>query len=1313
LSLRLLGSFEVTLDGEPITEFGSDKARALLALLSIESARPFRRSELAGMFWPDLPEKRAAHALSQTLYRLRTALRETKRPASSTHPPFLLFKRQEIQFNSQSDHELDIALFTELRQQSRQHHHPMGQSCAVCIRWLHQAAELYQDDLLKGLFPRNCIDFEEWQRVQRENLHRQAVEILARIITYHEGRGELELVQRFSEQLVAIEAWHEQGYLALMRALVGSGQTAAALEKYAYYRRTLAEQFDLEPSKEAQALYQQIKSGQFQRALDGEPATGATLAGDIPQLDRGDRRHVSTLICGPWKLPGDADPEEYYEHFARCSERCPAIFEHYGGHRLQRQGTSCVVHFGYPVAHEDAARRAILAGLELAKVSEEYDTVHAIGIHSGDMVSVSGNLIGPVPDVAQACQHLAPTKGVWITVDTERLIHRWFDCQAVGSKSLSGRAAPVDVFRVLRANEASNHLDRLTQTRGLTSFVGREPELKRLFSFADLIRSGNGQVLLISGEPGIGKSRLLREFRARWEERYAIEAWTWLESRCSPDAQNSSLDPIIALLGQVLGIEDDDDPDVKRAKLNRTLERCDLAHSAARWFLSLMLGLPTDAPTPRTITADQRERMREIFIALLKNHSVRQPLIVTIEDLHWSDSSTVEWLGRSLDELAAVPCLLLLTHRPTFAPPLPQRENLHSIALGPLDADQAAALASSVMGEVALPEEVRQHIVQRSDGIPLFVEELAAAILSQRNSGGHENLLASQLPMTLRDLLLAHLDHVGSAKKTAQWAALLGREFSDTILSAVVPYDEQYLRDDLRRLSEADLVHIRGRSNRLNYAFKHALIRDAAYASMLHRDRQDRHRRIAETLESRFPQIVEEQPETLAHHFFNSGLQARAVEFWLRAGERATAQGLPMEAKNFFNLAIENAAPGDNERHWKALRGREKALDALGEREAQAADLNVLMELAEEFNDDRRRALIYLRQTGLATKLGDFRTAISLADATITSAGRAGDQEMELKALAQKVQAFTILRELSEVEEAVEKMLAQVDRVADDSVRSLALSVAAHYFVELGEFRRSAKLQADSIEAAGRAGDHSLEIGARANLGLVYSSLGLYEQARSMLETGLAQAEAFGSRRLQANIRMHLGHVLWQKDDPESAQEVLEQALHELKAVGDTYGEAACSGYMGGVLEDTGNLTGAAQCIALARETFTELGMQQDRIETLAMEARVALKRGLRDEARQSALEVWNYLRDRGTEGLGAPSSDFVCLADVLDTIELPGVALHEVIIAGYRDLMRQAAEIRDTAWRQSFLENVADNHEILERWKRIEETSDPGSSSS
>lgn len=1308
LSISLLGGFEVTLNGKPVTAFGTNKVRGLLAFLAVNSARPCLRTELASMLWPDLPEKKAAHNLSQTLLRLRRTLLEDPAFAHS----FLLITSQDIQFNPRSNFQLDIIRFRELIEARRRHTHPNAETCPICMEWLRQAMNLYRGNVLAGFFLRDSVTFEEWRLVLQETLHGQAMEALARLAVYHEQLGEYKQAGDYARRQVILDSWHEPAHLQLMRMLALEGQPAAALKAYQAYRRAMVKELGIEPSVEATLLYKKIRSGEFQKSETSPVESQKAEAVWVSQ--EGERRQITALICGRTDAVIPDDPEDIHEQSTLCARHCEHVLSRFGGYRAMRQGINCLVYFGYPQAYEDAARRAVYAGLAMAATQKDSNPV-SVGIHTGIILVHEQNgsvrqprdLIGNVPDLARKSQRQAEPGTVLVTADTERLVRNWFDCRALESHTSAESAHPIKLFQVYRESK-----DR---SRYQTDFVGRKSEVAQLLMCQHVSQQNHGQIIQLTGEPGIGKSRLVWEFRHKLfadlpqateaEKRSSpgIQAQQilWLEDHCLPHLQNTHLHPLINLLKQLLGFEPGDSPEAQKNKLTDTLTRFELAGPATVWLLSLLLGLPTDTSTPQTITPEQHERMREVFVSLLQKQAVRQPLVLVIEDLHWSDPTTVEWLGRSFDALADIPCLILLTFRPVFKPSWLPRTNTLSLNLGRLTPAQSEQMVSYLVKEGVLSEEICRRIADQADGIPLFVEELTKTTLEETETVGYLNG-RPKIPATLRDSLMARLDHLGTAKETAQWAAVMGREFSYSVLYTATGLDEPRLQRDLARLVEAELIFSHGQTSRPQYEFSHALFKETAYATLPKRIRYRYHQKIAETLETHFPRMVETMPEILAQHYTRAGSAIQAADYWLLAGERAIAQGATTEARIFFDNALKLIDRADHDRCWRALCGRETVLDMQGDRAAQEADLTALLNLAETVDDNTRRAKVYLRQTAFSGMQGDYRATISLADAACTAARRAGNLTLALNALAYKAQSLVFFGEMNTAQEVVEEALAQISAIADNGIKAQVLTVAAHYYLEAGDLVRSVQLQSESVEAARQAGKHNLELTINANLGLIYAQLGLFTQARTTLESGLARAEALGDRRLYASTVRHLGYVCWSTGHSELAQQLEEQALTELAAIGDAYGEAACRAYLGYIFEDTGDLAQAAHYLALACTGFVDIGMYPDRFEAQAVAARVALAQGHIEEAEQSAREVWAYLGKHGTEGMELPSFAFVCIADVFSAVGQVELS-RQVIETGYGELIQSADKISNAKWRRSFLENVAGNKAITEQWGKSE----------
>ncbi|NTV64217.1 MAG: hypothetical protein HGA65_11865, partial [Oscillochloris sp.] len=586
---------------------------------------------------------------------------------------------------------------------------------------------------------------------------------------------------------------------------------------------------------------------------------------------------------------------------------------------------------------------------------------------------------------------------------------------------------------------------------------------------------------------------------------------------------------------------------------------------------------------------------------------------------------------------------------------------------------------------------------------PLFVEELTKALRE-----GAMQLPIRAIPTTLHDSLLVRMERVGPARETLGWAAALGREFTYAILSAVVPYGESRLQSDLAVLIEAELIVPRYTGRDTGYAFKHALVQEAAHATLLRRTRQTYHRRIAEGYATCFPQIAEAQPELLAQHYAEAGVTTEATDHWLRAGGRAIAQGATQEARVFFAHAMQLIGTNDHARRWQALIGQEQVFSTCGERAAQQVALGELRNLAEALDDDARRAYVYLRQTRFAGSSGDYQGVLALVDRASGLARRVGNLELELEALAYKAQTLAAFHDLEATRPVIEMALTHLDGLHNDLLRARILTAAAYYYLEADDFVRAVQFQRQGLEAAQRAADYQLMLKISANLGLLYTMIGCYPEARATLERAQEQAMYVGDPWMQAGTMRHMALVDWGCGDLVRAQALFEQALALLTEVGDAFGAATCHGYLGYMLAASGNPVQAAQHLAQARTAFATIGLEADRIEAQAAYARVILTLGQCDTARGLAVEVWEFLRAQGVGGLTEPSLVCLCVGAVFAALGDPDLPSAEPIALGYHNLIQRAAKISDPEWRQSFLEKVPLNRALVERWQEIRVASPP-----
>jgi class 3 adenylate cyclase/tetratricopeptide (TPR) repeat protein len=640
-----------------------------------------------------------------------------------------------------------------------------------------------------------------------------------------------------------------------------------------------------------------------------------------PRLSAGERRQLTVMFCdvvGSTALSTQLDPEELRAVIQAYREICATVIRRFEGHLAKYIGDGLLVYFGYPLAHEDDAQRAVRAGLsilaELPRLNARLQsTVGAhsraplqirIGIHTGLVVAGEMGvgdqpeplaIVGETPNLAARLQQEAQPNTVVISAATYHLIQGYFECADLGLREVKGASAPLQVYHVLDESGIQGRLE-VAARRGLTPLVGLEPEVRLLLECWEQVKEGQGQVVLLSGEAGIGKSRLVRVLR----ERIAGEAPVWLECRCSPYHQNSALYPIIDLVQRVLGFTRDDSPEEKLRKLEvGAVREPPLQPEAIPLFASLLsLPLPERYPPLNLTPQRQKQKTLEAMLTWLLAEAEWQPVAFIVEDLHWADPSTLEFLGLLIDQVPTARLLTILAFRPEFTPPWTLHSHFIHLTLQRLPRKQVEEIVEKIRGDKVLPAEVVQQIVAKTDGVPLFVEELTKMVVESGLSVGatHASPIPLGIPATLHDALMARLDRLRGAKEIAQLGATLGREFSYEMLHTVSPLDGAALQQGLRQLVEAELLYQRGLPPQATYLFKHALIQDAAYQSLLKSTRQQYHRQIARVLEGRFPETKETQPELLARHYTEAGLIAQAIPYWQKAGQRAVQRSVNVEA---------------------------------------------------------------------------------------------------------------------------------------------------------------------------------------------------------------------------------------------------------------------------------------------------------------------------------------------------------------------------------------------------------------------------------
>jgi predicted ATPase/class 3 adenylate cyclase len=681
----------------------------------------------------------------------------------------------------------------------------------------------------------------------------------------------------------------------------------------------------------------------------GASLNGATPATAVPEhkTPEAERRHLTVMFCdlvGSTSLAHQLDPEELREVVRQYQKVCAEAINRFEGNIAQYLGDGILAYFGYPRAHEDEARRAVRAGLEIldnmqqlnARLQREIGVNLAVrvGIHTG--LVVVGEMgtpqkreqlaLGKTPNLAARLQGLADPNTVVISAATHRLVQGFFSCQSLGPHKLKGIPLPLEVFQVLHEMEAQSRFEA-TLTQGLTPLIGKQKEVEMLLQHWQHTQKGRLHLTLLKGEAGIGKSRLLRAFKDRLGEAPHL----WLESQCLPYHQNSALYPIIDLLQRLLTFRREESCESKTAKLETLLAQYDFLVAEAMPLFSELLCVPLGECQvgPRLNPQRQKQKTLEAVLQLLLKMAQQQPVVFVMEDLHWADASTLELLDLLISQQPAAPLFALLITRPEFSPAWENRPEINRLSLNRLTPEQIEIMVGQITGGRTLPEPVLRQIVMKTDGVPLFIEELTKMVLESgllREVSDHYELSGPlpplAIPATLQDSLMARLDRLAPVKEIAQVGAAIGREFSYELIQAVTNLPEDTLQDGLAQLVDAELLYPKNLpANGTIYVFKHALIQDTAYESLLKSTRQQYHLRIAEMLKDRFTETILTQPELLAQHYTEAGIKETAVVYWEMAGRRAIEHSANVEAINHLNKGLEllRTFPENSQRHEREL----------------------------------------------------------------------------------------------------------------------------------------------------------------------------------------------------------------------------------------------------------------------------------------------------------------------------------------------------------------------------------------------------------
>ena len=910
--------------------------------------------------------------------------------------------------------------------------------------------------------------------------------------------------------------------------------------------------------------------------LAGAAPAAAVVAAEPKPQDAAERRQVTVMfsdLVGSTALSGRMDPEDLREVISAYQKCVAGTVQRFGGFVAKYMGDGVLVYFGYPQAHEDDAERAVRAGLELIeavgglKSSAPLQT--RIGIATG--LVVVGDLIGSgaaqeqavvgeTPNIAARLQGVAEPNTVVIAESTRKLLGNLFDLQDLSAQDLKGIGSPVRAWAVLRPASIESRFEAL-HASGLTELVGREEELELLLRRWLKAKAGEGQVVLLSGEAGIGKSRLT----AALLERLAAEPHTRLRYFCSPQHTDSALYPIVSQMERAAGLAHDDTPEARLDKLDAVLAQTSTRIEDVALFAE-MLSLPNDGRYPAIeLTPEQRrQRTLEALTEQLAGLASQNPVLMIFEDAHWTDPTSLEAFGRTVDRIKTLPVLLIVTFRPEFNAPWAGRSHVTSLALNRLGEREAAAIIARLVGNKELPTDVMAEIVERTDGIPLFVEEMTKAVLEAEGEGDARRIAgavpspALAVPASLHASLMARLDRLGPAKEVAQIGAAIGREFSHVLLSAVVNKPEADLNSALNHLISAGLAFRQGQPPHATYLFKHALVQDAAYGTLLREPRRALHARIAETLEGRFADIAETQPELLARHCTEAGLIEKAAGLWGKAGQRALARAALREGTEQLKRALDQIAtlPAT-----PALRGEQIKLEvAFANALALTGDL---VDGKEHY--DRALAIYDPAEHGPLTTRSGRDVGVTLLSFRSLCVWQLGypaasrnDAERAVKNARETGQATTLMYALfsavvnhircgnyAAAHTQVDELIALADERGAPYWKAFGTAARGWLFTETGKASDAVRAITSGITSLRSTGAILYEPWHLWYLAMAYAELGQPDDARRCIDDAIDKVERSKEKWCEAEVHRIAGEIALKSlaPDPERAEAYFNHAL--------------------------------------------------------------------------------------------------------------------------------------------------------------------------
>ncbi len=844
--------------------------------------------------------------------------------------------------------------------------------------------------------------------------------------------------------------------------------------------------------------------GQCGTALGGVTDTAPEAP---PQAEQeAERRHLTVMFCdlaGSTALSERFDPEDLKDVIAEFQKLCAREIETFGGYIARYMGDGILVYFGYPTAHENDPERSVRAGLNIVTGISALEPLPnlslqvRVGIATGSVVageiigegvSEEHAVLGVTPNLAARLQSLAPPDSVVISGATQRLCGGFFEFDDLGPQQFKGIAEPQQAWRVIGENVSASRFEAASR-QGLTPLVGRGEEIALLQNRWRQSVAGEGQVVILSGEAGVGKSRIVEGFR---QDMAGVDHGI-IYLVCSPFHANTALYPVIESLERLLGIEKDDDDGARAAKLDEFVGGLELDPAEFTPYIGGLLFAPIDErhAAPDSSPEERKRHLFEALLSLLAVQAGRRPFLMIAEDIHWIDPSTEEFLGALIDRIRDLKMLLLMASRPEYAVSWSGQPHVTTLALNRLGRADSAEIINRVTGGKALPSEVMEQIVLKTDGVPLFVEELTKTVLDSGlvvEADGQFKLdgplTALAIPESLRDSLMARLDRLSTVKEVAQLASVIGRAFDEDLLSAISSQPAEELRAALATLVEAEMIYQRSLPPAARYEFKHALVQEVAYESLLKSTRQTFHTRVAETLESQFSAKAAAEPEIMGHHFSEAGMAGRAIYYWREAAALALQSWASAEAVNHLHKALEfldgletDLEPAVDE--VQMLIDLVSALRILDRYDEALKYLDRAESAAEADDQIEQLSLIHYYRGNIYFPLGNIDGCLEQHQRARDLANRANSPEKEARALSGLGDAYYLRGQMITANKMFDECVSIIRAHGLSNIEPVNLSMRGHTALYMDRIEEGLKDVQEAAERAAEAGNRRAEMVAR------------------------------------------------------------------------------------------------------------------------------------------------------------------------------------------------------------------------------------------